>query len=51
MSGGGRLGDVSGGIVVREEGDGYRWNAVGNWEVVDCAGTDDRRGLGEVGVT
>ena len=37
--------------MVREEGDGYRGNVVGNWGTVGCAGTDGRRSLDEVGVT
>ena len=36
---------------MRESADGYRGKLVGNWEIVCCAGTNDRRGLDEVGVT
>ena len=38
----GWMDDVSGGIVVREGGDGYGGSAVGSWGVVSCAGSDDR---------
>ena len=42
----GRMGDVPGGTVVREEGDGYGGHAVGNWGVIGCT-CDDKRGLDE----
>ena len=41
---GGRIDNVSGGIVVREEGDRC-------WGLVGCAGIDGREDLDEVGMT
>ena len=41
---GGRIDNVSGGIVGREEGDGC-------WGLVGCAGIDGRGGLDEVSMT
>ena len=36
---------------MRKGGEGYQGTAVGNWGVVGCVCTDDRRGLDEVGVS
>ena len=36
------MGDVSRGVMLKEEGDGHCVGAVRNWGVVACAGTDER---------